>query len=182
MTTIITSIEKEITDLLAQRSSRAVSLIYDNYGAAIYGVILRIVGDEALAKDVMQEAFMKIWKNADSYNKEKGRLFTWLINISRNAAIDKTRSKGYRKSASSNDITEEVFRLSDESSQIKTEHIGLRNLVDRLEPEQKKVIDMVYFGGYTHQETSDELQVPLGTVKSRIKIAIRELKKVFEES
>lgn len=167
---------------MRQGDKRAVALLYDNYGSAIYGIILRIVGDEMLAKDVMQESFVKIWKNCKQYDTHKGRLFTWLINIARNSAIDAKRSKSFKAQKRTDKIDQFTHGIKDSSQEIKTDHIGIKSMVDNLNPDQKKVIDLVYFGGYTQQEASEALNIPLGTVKTRVKIAIRELKKVFVES
>ena len=87
-----TLIEKHIVSLLAEKDDKAISLLYDNYGDTLYGVALKVVRDEDLAQDVLQESFIKIWKKADSYDSSKAKLFTWLFRITRNTAIDKLRS------------------------------------------------------------------------------------------
>ena len=155
------------------------TLLYDNYAAAIYGVILRIVKSEAVAEDVMQESFVKIWTSFEQYDAEKGRLFTWIINISRNAAIDKIRSKQYRVGSRTKGIEDIGVSNMESSYNIKPEHIGLKEVIAKLNPDQKQIIDMMYFDGYTQSEVAEELSIPLGTVKTRSRAAIKMLIKLF---
>ncbi|MBW7467799.1 RNA polymerase sigma-70 factor (ECF subfamily) [Pontibacter aydingkolensis] len=158
----------------------AISVLYDNYSAAIYGVILRVVRCEHTAEDVMQECFVKIWTSILSYDPLKARLFTWLIRIARNAAIDALRSAHYRMSLGTCDIKEITF---DGNNAIHTsfnpDPIGIRQLTQVLNTEQREVIDLLYFGGLTQTEAAEALNIPLGTVKNRSRTAISKLKKLF---
>ena len=163
---------------LQQQSTQALKLLYERYSAALFGVIARMVNDDNLAEDILQESFLKIWNNATSYEASKGRLFTWMLNICRNAAIDKMRSKGYK--AKKKTSSEEAIVYEDNLYQdIKPELIGIKDLVMKLKPEWKEIVDLVYFNGYTHQEASEELNIPLGTVKTRLRNAILHLRTVI---
>ncbi len=171
--------EALIIGLQAQDSS-VLKLIYEKYASALYGVITRLVNDDHLAEDVLQEAFLKIWNNAASYEAEKGRLFTWMMNICRNAAIDKLRSKGVKNSKqTSSDETVLLENPTKIYDDIKPDTIGLKELVDKLKPEWKQLVDLIYFKGYTHQEVAEELNMPLGTVKTRLRSAITELRNII---
>lgn len=162
---------------LQSRQTTALKTIYEKYSSALFGVITRIVNDDHLAEDILQEAFLKIWNNAESYEASKGRLFTWMMNICRNTAIDKMRSKGYKTSKkTSSDETvlyENPTKIYDD---IKPDTIGIKDLVNKLKPEWKELVDLIYFKGYTHQEVADELNMPLGTVKTRLRSAILTLR------
>lgn len=165
---------------LQQKSAQALHVIYERYSPALFGVICRIIPDEHVAEDVLQESFIKIWNSAATYDTSKGRLFTWMLNVCRNAAIDKMRSKGFkakRKTAGE----EAIDYRADENlyNDVKPETIGIRELVNKMKPEWKEILDMVYFNGYTHQEVSDELNIPLGTVKTRIRNAIMHLRQII---
>ena len=103
--------ETDLILLLRQREQSAFSYLYDNYSGALYGIILSIVPDKELANDVLQEVFVKIWRQVDSYDASKGRLFTWMMNIARNASIDMLRSKGYQKTQQNRELTEAVYEL-----------------------------------------------------------------------
>jgi len=171
--------EEELIQRLKRRDESAMAILYDNYSAALYGVILRIVRSEALAEDVMQESFVKIWTSFEQYEVEKGRLFTWIINIARNTAIDKIRSKQYRVSAKTKAIEDSPVSNMQSSYDVKPEHLGLKEIVAKLTPDQKQIIDMMYFDGYTQSEVAEELAIPLGTVKTRCRAAIKMLIKLF---
>lgn len=172
--------ETELIRRLKEQDESAMTILYDNYAAAVYGVILRIVKDEALAEDVMQESFIKIWTSFAQYDVEKGRLFTWIINISRNTAIDKIRSNHYRVGSRTKGIDEDTSVSNLRSSyELKPDHLGLKEIVAKLNPDQKQIIDMMYFDGYTQSEVAEELAIPLGTVKTRSRAAIKILTKLF---
>jgi len=172
--------ESALVSSLKARDREAFNYLYDNYCNALFGVIDRIVQSEEIANDVLQEGFVKIWKNIDSYNKEKGSLFTWMLNICRNLAIDTARSKQYRQEIQNQNIDDYVNVVNKtEHVQVKTDHIGLKEVIAKLKPEQKLMIDKIYFEGYTHEEASDELNIPLGTVKTRVRAAIIQLRELM---
>lgn len=168
-----------MVNLIQQGTREGYNYLYDNFSDALYGVIFNIVQDEEITNDLLQDSFVKIWKNISSYDSSKGRLYTWMLNICRNTALDALRSKGFKmrnKIQSWEDSVNE-FKTTSESMNIDT--IGLRKAVDLLKPEHREIIDILYFQGYTQMEASDVLNMPLGTVKTRIKIALREIKKIF---
>jgi RNA polymerase sigma-70 factor (ECF subfamily) len=171
--------EEELVERLRRQEESAMSVLYDNYSAALYGVILRIVKTEEVAEDVMQECFVKIWTSFENYDASKGRLFTWIINIARNAAIDKIRSRQYRVSSRSQAIENSPANYLESSYEIRPDHVGLKEIVEKLNPDQKRIIDMMYFDGYTQSEVAEELAIPLGTVKTRARAAIKLLTKLF---
>lgn len=167
--------EQELVEALQQRAGKAFGYLYDNYSAALNGVIIDILGDEVASLDVLQEVFIKIWKQIDQYDPAKGRLFTWMFNIARNAAIDATRRKEYQTQKKSYSVSEYTF-LPDKSPH-PVEDAGLRKLIQSLKTEYKVLIELSYFQGYTQEEIAGILKLPLGTVKTRIRTAILQLKK-----
>ena len=172
--------EEELIARLQRNDRVAYEYLYDNYSAALYGVIHRIVINEETANDVLQDAFVKIWNGIASYDSKKGKLFTWMLNISRNMAIDKTRSKDFnnsQKNQSTENVVNQIGRLK--TDDIKPEHIGLIELVEKLDPNEKFLIDLMYFKGYTQSEISEEFNIPLGTVKTRLRSATMNLRKIF---
>ena len=173
--------EETLVELLNQQNTKAFGILYDNYSAALYGIILRIVDTQEIAEDVLQESFVKIWKNFSQYDPAKGKLFTWMVNLTRNLAIDKVRSKEYSKSTKNQSIDNLVSFVDFKSNTSQNpDLIGLKKLVESLDPEQKKIIDLLYFGGFTQAEVSDKLNIPLGTVKTRARMAILNLRKFFD--
>lgn len=162
------------------RDSNAFAYLYDNYSAALNGTIKKIIEDEYLSEDILQEAFVKIWNNFEQYDASKGRLFTWMINITRNLTIDTLRSKGYKKQQKIFSDEYIVSNMQDKNSNpSKFDTIGLQKEVQKLKPDQKIIIDLAYFNGYTQEEISKEMHIPLGTVKTRMRSAISELRKLL---
>src|ERR1700760_506121 len=101
--------ENELVQLLKERTQTAFGYLYENYSGALYNIVLSIVQDKELANDVLQEVFIKIWRQIEQYDPQKGRLFTWMVNISRNASIDTLRSKGYHTQKQNRELTESVY-------------------------------------------------------------------------
>lgn len=172
--------EPELVNLLKQRQQSAFGYLYDNYSAALYGIILSIVPDRELANDVLQEVFVKIWKQVESYDSSKGRLFTWMMNIARNASIDMLRSKNYQRSQQNRELTENVYEKGGSTS-TNVEQIGLRKLVFSLKEEYKVVVELSYFEGFTQDEISKMLNMPLGTVKTRLRNALIQLRELVKK-
>jgi len=172
--------EEELVLALQRREKIAVEALYDMYSASLFGVIVRIVNDEAIAEDILQDTFIKVWNSFPSYSTEKGRLFTWMVNIARNLAIDKIRSKDFKNQTKNQELENNVTFIDEQRNTVyKPELLGVRDLVEQLKPEQKSILDLVYFKGYTHVEAADELGVPLGTIKTRLRAAITQLRKYF---
>ena len=165
---------------LKNREKIAVEALYDMYSSSLYGVISRIIIDTPTAEDVLQETFVKIWHSFPSYSTEKGRLFTWMINLTRNLTIDTLRSKNYKKQQKISADENSVSNLSNNySGSERFDTIGLRKQLENLKPEQRCIIDLAYFSGYTQDEIAKEIGIPLGTVKTRMRTAIIELRKML---
>lgn len=174
--------EQDLLELLRTKSEKGFSVLYDNYSAALFGVVNKIVRSEEIAADVTQDAFVKIWKNLENYNSAKGTIFTWMINVARNTAIDKIRSQEYIQTRQNLEIENYVGIIDNQnSSSFNVDAIGLRNVIEKLKPEYKQLIDLVYFKGYTQSEIADEFGIPLGTIKTRIKSAITSLRGYMSE-
>jgi len=165
---------------LRNRDKIAIEALYDMYSSSLFGVISRIIVETAAAEDVLQETFVKIWHSFSSYSTEKGRLFTWMVNIARNLAIDKIRSKDFKNQNKNQELENNVTFIDEQRNTVyKPELVGIKDLVLTLKPEQKSILELVYFKGYTHVEAADELGIPLGTIKTRLRMAIQELRKHF---
>ncbi|MFZ4102351.1 MAG: RNA polymerase sigma factor [Sphingobacterium thalpophilum] len=172
--------EEELVIAIRNKENVGAEALYEMYSSSLYGVIYRIIQHEEIAEDLLQDTFIRIWNSFSSYDSTKGRLFTWMVNIARNISIDKTRSKDFRNSSKTEDIENNVLSMEMQSGNIlNPEVMGLKELVAKLKPEQKIILDLVYFRGFTHAEVSEELEIPLGTVKTRLRNAIISLRKVF---
>ncbi|SFH14290.1 RNA polymerase sigma-70 factor, ECF subfamily [Algoriphagus hitonicola] len=163
---------------LRSRDRKTVEYLYDKYSTALFGVISRIILDRDIAEEVFHDAFIKITRKIDFYDESKGRLYTWMANICRNSAIDKLRSKEFSQSNKTNPIEDFVYGFESESGTLQqVDAIGVKELLNQLNEDQKFIIEYIYFKGYTHSEISEEFEIPLGTVKSRVRAAIQVLKK-----
>lgn len=173
-----TTTEDKIIHLLKTGDSYALNLLYEYYSDSLYGVILKVTQNEEIAEDALQETFIKVWKNASRYDPAKAKLFTWLFRIARNTAIDKLRSFNNRFHKEVQIDKSNVYILP--TTDFNQEVMDLKDHVGRLDERYQIVLRALYFEGMTQQEASDELNIPLGTIKSRLKIGLRELKKVYD--
>ena len=173
-------------DLLIQKlqvqDSKALELLYTHYSESLLGVIYNIVRDSELSEEILQDVFIKVWNNIASYNSKKGRLFTWMMNIARNAAIDKVRSKTFNNSKKNlhADFFVDILEDYDDLDQ-STNAIGLRKIVGGLAEKCYKIIDFIYFKGFTQKETAEALEIPIGTVKTRNRTCLGELRTMLDD-
>ncbi len=171
--------ETEIIQSLKEGDKNALGQVYDRYGAALYGVVLRIVQSPEVAEEVVQDVFVKIYRNIGSYDEAKGRFSTWALNIARNAAIDSTRTSEHRNRHKTEPFDFLVYQQAHPSTTNPVETIGLRELVGKLDEKYRRVIDLAYFQGFTQTEIEQAMNIPIGTVKTRLRLAIKELRKLF---
>ena len=169
-----------IVDALRTNPRRAVELILEKYGDALLGNLLHLVGRKEVAEDLLQETFVKVWNNAASYDASRGRVYTWLLNIARHTALDKLRTQKYNRHQKSLFMPPTVSNSAAWSEEMKTSDVGLHQQINKLDEKYRQIIDLVYLNGYTQSEVTEALGIPLGTVKSRVKIAIRELRKFLD--
>jgi RNA polymerase sigma-70 factor (ECF subfamily) len=171
--------EEELVELLKDGDEKGLEVLYQNYAKALYNVIFQVVHSDEVAEEVLHDGFLKIWKNARSYDKSKGTIFTWMLNICRNIAIDKSRSKDFKNDLKNQNIETAVGLEKDLAIPLNPEHIGLSKVVEKLKPELREVVDIIFFKGYTQVQAAEALNVPLGTIKTRSRNAIMELRKYF---
>jgi RNA polymerase sigma-70 factor, ECF subfamily len=169
-----------VTDIRAG-SEDAFADLYNNYAAALFGICMKLVRCKATAEDILQEVFVKIWKHSNMYDALKGTLFTWMLNIARNTCIDYLRSKQYRQRMQVSENGLEYTGVDIAAGHIfyKEESRDMQRFTQKLEPKYKEVIDLVYIYGYTQEEVSQMLNLPLGTVKTRCRMAIQQLRSMY---
>jgi len=162
-----------------QKDISAFEKLYEMYAENICGVIHTIVKNKDLAEEIAQDVFIKVWNNAESYNSSKGRFFTWILNIARNAAIDNIRSKSYKIEKQNLPVDFFVGVLEDDvsTSEIAPRVTEVRRLLKNLKDKCVQLIELLYFRGYSQKEASEELAIPLGTVKTRNRNCIGQLRK-----
>ncbi len=173
--------QEELLVQIYKKDGKAFTTLYEMYSKNLYGVIFNIIKDKEEAEDILQEVFVKIWKNLETYNEGKGRFFTWIINIARNATIDRLRSKGHNNSRKNLSADNFVHILdSNSTSANKIDAIGIRDFISKLKPKCVQLLELLFFQGYTQQEASEELQIPLGTVKTQNRNCISQLRQFLK--
>ncbi len=169
--------QEELLPLVLKKDDRAFTLLYDMYSKSLFSVISNLISDREEAEDVLQESFVKIWKNIETYNDSKGRLYTWMLNITRNTAIDKLRSKGFNNKQKNLSSDNFVHLLDDSNKAInRIDTIGIQEFIKKLKPKCIQLLDLLFFKGFTQQEASEELEIPLGTVKTQNRNCINDLR------
>jgi RNA polymerase sigma factor (sigma-70 family) len=178
----LTYTESELVAGLRARDQQIFGYLYDHYSPALYGVVLKVINEENIAGDILQEVFVKIWRSIEKYDAEKGRLFTWMLNIARNTAIDALRSKAYKLEQKIQDINSDVYHNASQLTvNPSVDHLGLVKVLEKLNKEQRVIIDLAYFKGCTQEEISKVLDIPLGTVKTRMRNAIIQLRNILKQ-
>ena len=165
---------------LKAKDENALNELYDYYSGALYGIVLRMVQNEELAADCLQEAFIKIWNNGHQFDENKGRLFTWMSRLTRNTTLNYLDSKNYRNHSKIQSDENIVSIDKREPARIHSDTMDIKGLVSAMDSKYSSLIDLIYFQGYTQKEVSDELGLPLGTVKTRVKTAMQKLRKKYD--
>jgi RNA polymerase sigma-70 factor, ECF subfamily len=175
-----TEVQELITDL-KDKSKAAFSVLYDNYAGALLGVVYRMVNDKDTAEELLQDTFIKIWKHINLYDAAKGTLFTWMLKIARNTCKDYFRSKQHRCQMQVSEKGLEYLESNTDSDHLncREEFNDLKQLAYKLEIKYKRIIDLVYFFGYSQQEVAVMLNIPLGTVKTRSRMALKILRGLY---
>lgn len=150
------------------------SLLYDQYAESLYGIINRILGDEQLAEDSLQKTMLKVWDNIDGFDPGKASFFTWMGVIARNTALDQKRLKTFQAKQKTVSVDDVVYKAEIKSTEGAS--IDAARLLSSLDENNRIVLEYAYLKGYTQQEIADLLNIPLGTVKTRIRKAIMVLR------
>jgi RNA polymerase sigma-70 factor, ECF subfamily len=176
---------EELVQMVKSKSERGFNILYDNYCGALYGILIRFVLRRDVADDLLQDVFLKIWKNIDCFDPQKGSLFTWMLNITRNQAIDYLRSSCHRREMLH--VNNDLFSLhkdqfgSIDSPNSLTEFKDIKGKVLQLDPKYAEVIDLIFFYGCTQEQTARIMKLPLGTVKTRARKGLGILKILYQQ-
>lgn len=168
---------EEAINLMKNKNEKGLVFLYDAYSEALMGIIISIVKSPKLAEEVLQQTFLKIWKGIDSYDPSKAKLFTWMARIARNTAIDQVRLKRSEYQSKT-----DVFqaKIHDQPISMNEAILDIEKLLSRLDEKYRVVLDLVYLKGYSHNEAAQLLNIPLGTVKTRLRAAISTLREIVQ--
>lgn len=169
----------KLVNRLKDKDQVALGALYDKYSGSLLHLISKIVQPKELAEEILQDVFVKIWNKIEQYDEDKGRLFTWMVQIARNTAIDKARLKSYQKKDKTDSIESHVNKDELDIELPMIEDVGLQKVVAQLDEKHRELINYLYFKDFTQKETSEALNIPLGTVKTRARSAISALRKTL---
>lgn len=180
--------EIKLLERIAAKNQNALENLYVLYSRIIYSVVIRIVKNQEDAEEVLQNIFLQVWEKAGSFNKHKGTVYAWLMTMARNKAIDKIRSADHKKNSGTFTFDEKIEIWENENSMLaidaaaaaeRSEYVkkALYNLPD----EQRLVIEMAFFDGYTQKEISEKLKLPLGTIKTRSRQGMIKLQNLLKD-
>ncbi len=164
---------------IVERDPRGVELLYDRYSGVAFALAYRLLGERGSAEDVVQEAFLNVWRQGATYDTRRGTVRTWLLTIVHHRAIDQMRSA--RSKAGADTVIDDAMPLpakEDTWTEVVQglEHERVRQAMATLPPEQRLVVDLAYYGGFTHTEIAQRIGIPLGTVKGRMRLALDKLR------
>lgn len=168
------TIESRVIHQLRARNESGVTLLYDNYSNALFGIAVRVLRHEAFAEDALQRSFLKIWNNFDQYDEGKSTLFTWMAQIVRNTAIDIKRLKSFQTEQKSDSFDPIVH--NDREITIDTDQLDVAKMIAGLDEKYAFVLEYLYLRGYSQSELADEFDMPIGTIKTRVKKAVQLLR------
>lgn len=176
--------ETALVERITRRDRQAFTALYDRYAARVYGLALRIVGDEMSAEEITQDVFMRLWKRSEAYQPERGRFSTWLLTITRNLALDYLRRQNRTPDFSTESPPEDLWRTIGDSSNHPSESRWqtLYFALQSLPMEQRQTIELAFYQGMSHRQIAEYLKLPLGTVKTRLRLGMEKLRHIwFEE-
>lgn len=177
---VTTHADLTLIQRIRHRDQNALLELYQAYGALVYGLALRVLQNTGWAEEVTQDIFLKIWQQPERWNPALGQFNSWLLTITRNAAIDRLR-KERRPSASQIEQAATAPTYSSSDDTLWYDSQVLHKLLEQLPTEQRQLIDLAFYQGYTHSELAENLNLPLGTVKTRLRMGLQKLRSLWEE-
>ena len=174
--------DERLISLIVQLQAEALDQLYDRYNRLIFSLALMIVGDRATAEEITLDVFMRVWQKAGSYRADRARVSTWLAHIARHHAIDMLRRRAVKPdqyALSLDEITPRVLFPAQDPGELAEHSLRRERIlaaIAQLPPDQRQALRLAYFGGYTQTEIAAALKQPLGTIKTRIKLALRKLR------
>lgn len=178
--------DEALIRLIAHSKTEALSALYDRYSRLVFSLALHVVGDQATAEEITQDVFFRIWEKASTYRAEQARVSTWLTSITRYRAIDVLRQRGVRPEQNNVDWAEDTLSMlpseadnPEDATELSLEQKRVRSAMAVLPEDQRQALALAYFQGMTHTEIAEALGLPLGTVKTRIRLAMQKLREML---
>jgi RNA polymerase sigma-70 factor (ECF subfamily) len=175
--------DEDLISLVGGSDAEAFATLYDRHGRAAYSLSYRMMGEKQAAEDLVQDAFLKVWRGAGSYRTERGSVRTWILSIVHNRGIDQLRSLASRRRTQNKvEASVPISQPSEAFAETwrNSQREQVREALGTLPPEQLKILELAYFSGYTHVEISELLDLPLGTVKGRMRLGLKKIRDYFD--
>ena len=175
--------DEDLMSLVEEGDSGAFAVLYDRHGRAAYSLAYRMMGERQAAEDLVQDVFLRVWRSTASYRSNRGSVRTWILTIVRNRGIDQLRSvTSRRRTQDKVEATSPSSQPSEAFSETwrNSQREQVREALDTVPPEQLKILELAYFSGYTQVEMADLLDLPLGTVKGRMRLGLKKIKDYFD--
>ncbi len=179
--------DEELLDRVTARDQTAFEAIYERHSDLVYSIALRVVADPGIAQDVAQEVFLRVWRYPALFDVTRGRFVSWLMSVARNRAVDEVRSRGRRRlrevtpAPGADDPADPQAEDPQLAAQLSDERDEVRKALGTLPDEQRVAVELAYFGGMTQQEIASVLDTPLGTIKTRVRLAMKKLRISLEQ-
>jgi RNA polymerase sigma factor (sigma-70 family) len=174
--------DEAVLALIARADEQALAELYRRFGRLAYGLAFRILRDDALAQDAVQEAFLGVWRAAGRFTAERAKPSTWLLTLVHRRAVDLVRREERRRTEPLQPDSESAGAEESDEAELLTRRQTIREALGKLPPEQREAIELAYYGGYTQSELAERLGQPLGTIKSRMFTGLARLRETLEES
>ena len=172
--------DEDLMPLIQDGDPRAFQLVFDRHATAAFSLAYRMCGRRAMAEDIVQEAFLSLWRSGGRYDRSRGSVRSWVLSVVRNRTIDQFRRETVRtgKDVNADGVVEQMQALDDTPAEAERrgEAAEVRSALDELPPDQRHVIELAYFGGFTHSQIADMLELPAGTVKGRMRLGLTKLR------
>jgi RNA polymerase sigma factor (sigma-70 family) len=172
---------EELLEAIAAGDDAALGALYDRFGRVAYGLALRVLHDRALAEDAVQEAFLAIWRSADTYRRERAKPATWILTVVHRRAVDLVRREDRRRADPLETAPEASEAAVPEEAELRSRRAAVQGALQQLPEEQRQTLELAYYGGYTQSELAERLGVPLGTIKSRMFTGLSRLRELIPQ-
>jgi RNA polymerase sigma factor (sigma-70 family) len=173
--------DEELLEAIASGDEVALGALYDRYGRVAYGVASRVLRDQTLAEDAVQEAFLALWRSADAYRRERAKPATWILTLVHRRAVDLVRREGRRRAEPLDEAPEATAAAVPEEADLRNRRAAVQVALRQLPDDQRQALELAYYGGYTQSELAERLGVPLGTIKSRMFAGLTRLRELLPE-
>ncbi len=165
--------QEELIPLIYKKEDVAFTILYDRYAKTVFGLLFNLLQNEKETEEVLQDVFVKIWQNIETYDETKGRFYTWIICIARNAALDRLQTNGLKPNRNENFVQQLTHHPNTAPT---TATLGTQEFVKKLKPKGIKIIDLLFYKGCSEEETAMQLEIPLTSLKVENRIAISDLR------